>query len=390
MGVDSLNGLSIVSYDADKKYGTKYNENFLKYLKRVQEEDLSLVCAQTDVKGNRPWRPHEQKDPDLYTRVVEKRADGIIVDGAKAHNSFSSCVDEIVVIPTRHLTPEESDWAVAFAIPADWEGVTLINAAYSPPPRKKLKAQYNIFGATHSITVFDKVFVPWERVFLCGETEFAGKLALLFALYHRHSYTGCKTALSEIMTGATALAAEYNGIERVQHVRHKLADMISVVELIYAAGIAAGLNYIVADSGTYVPDTNYCNVGRMLAGESIYQEYESLAAVAGGLAATLPPEEDFYNEKTGPYLHKYIMRNPEVSAENQHRAFRLFQDIMASHWGGHKLIDALHGGGSPVIEKVGIYRDFNIENSKNIAKKLAGIPFEGTTKEVNRLSRAWI
>ena len=391
MGIDALNALSVVTYEADKKYGTKYYDNFINYLRRVQKEDLSLNCAQTDVKGNRPWRPHEQKDPDLYLRVVEKRSDGIIVNGAKAHNSCSTYVDEIVVVPTRNLTEEESDWAVAFAVPSDWEGVTLINAAYSPNRRKKLEAPFNKIGMGHSITVFDHVFVPWERVFLCGETDLAGKLALLFALFHRHSYTGCKAAVSEILTGATALAAEYNGIERAQHVRHTLANMISVVELIYAAGIAAAVNAIKAESGTYIPDTNYCNVGRMLAGENIYHEFMNLAAIAGGLPATLPPEEDFYNEKTRPYLEKYIMRNPDIPAEYQHRAFRFFQDMMSSAWGGHKLIDYLHGGGSPVIEKVAIYRDYNITRAKNIAKKLAGIPFEGTTLNLDeRLSHSWL
>jgi len=390
MGIDALNGLSIVTYEADQKYGTNYNERFINFLKKVQKEDLSLNCAQTDAKGNRPWRPHEQQDPDLYLRVVEKKQDGIIVNGAKAHNSCSTYVDEIVAVPTRNMTAEEPDWAVAFSVPSDWEGVSLINAAYSPNRRKKLTAPFNTFGIGHSITVFDHVFVPWERVFLCGETELAGKLALLFALYHRHSYTGCKAAVSEIFTGATALAAEYNGIQRAQHVRHKLADMIQVVDLIYAAGIAAAVNSTRADSGTRIPDSNYCNAGRMLAGEGIYDEFEALAAIAGGLVATLPPEEDFYDEKTGPYLHKYIMRNPDVPAEHQHRAFRLFQDMMASAWGGHKLVDYLHGGGSPVIEKVAIYRDHNIEHSKNIVKKLGGIPFDGSTKKIDRLSHAWL
>jgi len=390
MGIDGLNAVSVVTYEADHKYGTDYYARFLDYLRWVQKEDLALNCAQTDVKGNRVWRPGEQRDPDLYLRVIEKRSDGIIVNGAKAHNSCSAYVDELLVIPTRHIAPDESDWAVAFAIPADWKDVTIINAAYYPPKRSKLHAPYNETGISHSITVFDHVFVPNERVFMCGETELAGKLALLFALYHRHSYTGCKAAISEILTGATALAAEYNGIHKAQHVRHKLADMIQVVDLIYAAGIASSVNSIKEGSGTYVPDTNYCNAGRMLAGEAIYGEFEALAAIAGGLCATLPHEEDFYNEKTGPYLNKYIMRNPDIPAEHQHRAFRLFQDIMSSAWGGHKLIDALHGGGSPVIEKVALYRDHNLEHSKNLAKKLAGIPFKGSTKKIDRQSHAWI
>jgi len=390
MGIDSMNALSVATYDADQKYGTKYNQNFINFMKRVQKEDLAAVCAQTDVKGNRIWRPHEQKDPDLYVRIVERRPDGIVVNGAKAHNSCSIYVDEIIAIPTRSMTAEDNDWAVAFAVPADWEGVTLINAAYAPTKRKKLQAPFNEIGMSHSITVFDNCFVPWERVFLAGEADIAGKLALLFALYHRHSYTGCKAAVSEIYTGATALAAEYNGIDRAQHVRHKLADMIQVVDLIYAAGLAAGLNSTKAASGTQIPDTNYCNAGRMLAGEAIYDEYEALAAIAGGLVATLPPEDDFYDPKTGPYLEKYIMRNPNISAEDQHRAFRLFQDMMASAWGGHKLVDYLHGGGSPVIEKVAIYRDHNIEHSKDIAKKLAGIPVKGSTKNIDRESHAWL
>ena len=389
MGIDALNALSIASYDADEKHGTNYYERFIEFMKKVQAEDLSLVCAQTDVKGNRVWRPGKQEDPDLYLRVVEKRADGIIVNGAKAHNSCSAYADEIVVVPTRNMVEDEGDWAVAFSIPADSEGVTLINGAYNPPQHKRLDSPYCRQGESHSMTIFDHVFVPWERVFLCGETEQAGKAALFFALYHRHSYTGCKAAVSEILTGATALAAEYNGIEKAQHVRHKLADMIQVVDLIYASGIAAAVNSIKAGCGTCIPDTNYCNGGRMLAGEAIYGEYEALAAIAGGLAATLPHEEDFFNEKTRPYLEKYIMRVPGVSAENQHRAFRLFQDMMSSAWGGHKLIDALHGGGSPVIEKVAIYRDHNFEHSKNIAKKLAGIEHEGSTKGIYREKRSW-
>jgi len=273
-------------------------------------------------------------------------------------------------------------------VPSDWEGVKLINVAFNPPQRRVLKAPYTQYGMVHTITVFDHVFVPWERVFLCGETELAGKLALLFALYHRHSYTGCKAAFSEVLTGATALAAECNGLDKASHVRHKLAEMMQIIDLIYAAGIAAAVNAKKYACGTYAPDTNYCNAGRMLAGEHIYGEYQALAAIAGGLAATLPGEEEFLSEETGPYLKKYLMRNPKIPAETQYRAFRLFQDMMASAYGGHKLIDALHGGGSPVIERVAIYRDYNIEHSKNIARKLAGIPFEGTTKKIDRLSNA--
>ncbi|HEX78120.1 MAG TPA: aromatic ring hydroxylase [Dehalococcoidia bacterium] len=373
MGTDALNALSVVTHEVDQQGDTEYYQRFLKYLQYIQDNDLAANCAQTDVKGDRMKRPHEQSDPDLYLRIVEKLPDGIVVTGAKAHNTCSAYIDEIIALPTRRLTAEEGPWAVAFALPADWEGVTLINAAYSPRPRRKLHAPYAELGVSHSITVFDKVFVPWERVFLCGEWEAAGRLGLLFALYHRHSYTGCKAALSEIVAGAAALVAEYNGIDRSQHVRHKIAELIAVVELIFAAGIAAAVNARRASSGTYIPDVTFCNVGRYVAGTNIYKEYETLAEIAGGLPATLPPEMDFYNPKTGPYLEKYIMRKDGISAEDQHRCFRLLQDMMSSAWGGHKLIDALHGGGSPVMERIGILNAYDLESVKRLAKRLAGI-----------------
>ena len=152
-----------------------------------------------------------------------------------------------------NMTAEENDWAVAFSVPADWEGVTLINAAYAPTARKKLQAPFNEIGMSHSITVFDNCFVPWERVFLAGETDIAGKLALLFALYHRHSYTGCKPAMTDVITGATALMAEVNGIEKAPHVREKLAELICTSELCYAAGIAAAINGMAIGAGFTMP-----------------------------------------------------------------------------------------------------------------------------------------
>jgi aromatic ring hydroxylase len=376
MGIDAMNALSVVTYDTDQKYGTEYNKRFLKFLEKFQKNDLCANCAQTDVKGDRSKRPHQQVDPDLYLRIVERKSDGIVVRGAKAHNTIAPYADEIIAIPTRFLTEEESDWAVAFAVPADWEGVHLVCRPVYHRPRQRLEAPITTFADAESLTIFDDVFVPWERVFLCGEREFGGQLALLFALYHRHSYTGCKPAVSDVIMGATALAAEYNGVPNAQHVRHKLADLISVAELVYAAGVAAGVSGQKAPSGTYIPDVVYCNVGRRHAGVNIYHEHEILSDIGGGLIATLPPEGDFYNEVTGPLLNKYMMRNPNISAEDQHRLFRLLGDMICSAMGGVAQIAGLHGGGSPVMEEIAMLGNYDLEAKKNLVKHLGGIPVD--------------
>ena len=372
MGIDMLNALSVVTHEIDEAKGTDYYPRFVEYLKHFQKNDLVGCAAQTDVKGDRSLRPHQQPDPDMYLHIVERRKDGVVVRGAKAHNSIAAYADEIIVTPTRALTNEESDWAVAFAVPGDHPRVHQVVIAGAPKARKHLKAPFAEYGSCHSVTIFDDALIPWERVFMCGEWEFGGRMALMFALYHRHSYTGCKPAATDLFIGATALVAEYQGVANAQHIRHKIADLISVAELVYGAGIAAGVKSKPSSSGTYIPDVVFCNVGRRHAGLNYYHEMETLCDVAGGLAGTLPYEEDFFDPMTGPLLNKYIKRKEGVSPEDIHRCYNIVRE-MVEGYGGHRAVAGLHGGGSPIMEVIAILANYDLDSKKKIAKYLAGI-----------------
>lgn len=374
MGCDAINALSVAAYEIDQECGTGYYKRFLRYLNFFQDNDLVAACAQTDAKGDRSLRPYQQADPDQYVHMVEKKSGGIIVRGAKAHITIAPYADDLVIVPTRAMRSEkEADYAVAFAVPADAEGIKLITTSHVQHPRKKLSAPIEKFASAHSMVVFDDVFVPWNKVFMCGEWQFARRLALLFATYHRHSYTGCKPAMTDILTGATALVSEYNGIERASHVRDKLAEMAVIAELTYAAGVASALYGKKSLSGTFEPNVVYANAGRYNAGVNIYREFEILADVAGGLVATLPYEEDYLNPATKPYVEKYITRKQDVPADYQYRCFRLIQDLICSRPGAASQISGIHGGGSPVMERIVIMASYNIEEKKSIAKYLAGI-----------------
>ena len=377
MGVDMLNAFSVVCKEIDDTKKTDYYYRFIDYLKYFQENDLVGCAAQTDVKGDRSLRPHLQSNLDAYLRVVEKRKDGIVVRGAKAHNSIAAYADEILVSPTRALTKEESDWAVAFAIPADTEGVYQTVVAPGIRSRIELKAPVAEFGSCHSLTIFENTFVPWERVFMCGEWEFGARMAYLFALFHRHSYTGCKPAGTDIVAGLCALAAEYSGIERAPHIRSKLAELISIAELVYASGIAASVKAKPSSSGTYIPEFTYSNVGRRHAGINYYHEFDILCDIAGGLPATLPFEQDFLNPKIGPLLNKYMERKSGINIDDQHRLFRMISDILCSGWGACHLVGGVHGGGSPIMEDISLLSFYDLEHKKEIVKQLAGIQKEG-------------
>lgn len=376
MGCDMLNGISVVSKDVDLKYGTQYHENYLKYLEYFQKNDLVGAGAQTDPKGDRLKKPSEQWDPDQYLHVVERRPDGIVVRGCKLHNTIAPYADEIIVTPTRAMGKDDKDYAIAFAIPADTENVYLIGRGVFTQQREAgIDAPITSAGDIESMTVFDNVFVPNERIFLNGETEFAGLMAMSFALFHRHSYTGCKPGIGDVIMGTTALLADYNNIKKQQHVKEQLVDLISVAELVFAAGMVSAYKSHKSASGTQVPDILYANLGRRHAGHNIYHEYNILCNIAGGLPATLPRSGDYLSPEVGGFVRKYVTRREGISGEDCYRAFALASDILTSEKYQISLIAGVHGGGSPIMEDIAVMGNYDLEPKIKLAKRLAGIEF---------------
>jgi aromatic ring hydroxylase len=316
-------------------------------------------------------------------RIKERLKDGIVVEGCKVHISEASVADEVLVLPTRALRPEDKDYAVGFAIPGDWDGLKQVVTIHNLRPRDHYKRGFTP-GATDSYLIFENCFVPWERVFLAGEHQHGGVLALLFALFHRHSYSGCKPAIGDVIIGTAALAAEVNNIHKQPHVREKLAELIMTTELGYAAGYTAsdlgkpevyipGFGFVPYGPGSYIPHSIYCNVGRCLSGEAVWREAEILCDLAGGVVATFPHEKDFKNPETGETLLKYTKRNPKMSAEDQAQFWRYLGDALCSATGGINNIGSYHGGGSPIMEQIAITGQYDIESRKTLVKYIAGM-----------------
>ncbi|HUN54884.1 MAG TPA: 4-hydroxyphenylacetate 3-hydroxylase N-terminal domain-containing protein [Smithella sp.] len=385
MGVDALNAVNAVSFEADKQNNgkTEYHKNFIKWLENFQRNDLVGSSAQTDVKGERLKRPAEQTDPDAYLHVVEKKKDGIVVRGCKVHISEASIADEIMVVPTRAIGPDEKEYAVAFAVPADHEGVKQVVHVHQSRERQIYKRGFE-GGYTDSYIIFDNAFIPWERVFLCGEEMHAGACALLFALFHRHSYSGCKPAIGDVLLGIAAQAAEINGIRKAPHVRELLSEIIKVSELGYAAGYTAsdlgkpeiyvpGLGPMPYGPGSYIPNSIYANVGRCLTGEAVFHEQEIICNIAGGMPATFPYEGDLANPETRALLEKYLTRNPKIPIEEQIRFWLLLIDFACSSGSGSMNYGNYHGGGSPIMEQIAITAQYDIKLRMHLVKYLAGI-----------------
>jgi len=376
VGMDALNALSMTTYDIDAKFGTEYNSRFLKYLQYVQDEDLVCDGAMTDPKGDRSLPPHQQADPDLFLRVVEERADGIVVRGAKAHQTGAVNSHEVIVMPTITMREEDKDYAVSFAVPSDTEGITYIMGRQSCDTRKLEKGKMDrgnvVFGGHEALIVFDDVFVPWDRVFMFREYEFSGQLVEQFASYHRQSYS-CKVGVGDVLIGAAQTIAEYNGVEKASHVKDKIVEMNHLNETLYCGCIACASEGHREPSGTYYVDPLLANVHKQNITRFPYEIARLAQDIAGGLMVTLPSEEDLKSPEVGKYVEKYLQGTSDVPTENRMRVLRLIENLTLGTAAVGYLTESMHGAGSPQAQRIMISRLANVKEKQKIAKKLCGI-----------------
>jgi len=387
VGMDAFNAEYSTTYEIDKKYGTDYHERFKKFLEFVQENDLVVDGAMTDPKGNRGLAPHAQVDPDMFVRIKEVRADGIVVRGAKCHQTGSINSHWHLVMPTQAMRAEDKDYAVSFACPSDAEGLYMIYGRQSCDTRKLEEgADVDLgnkqFGGQEALVVFDDVFIPNEYVFMAGEYDFAGMLVERFAGFHRQSYGGCKVGVGDVVIGAAALAAEYNGADKASHIKDKLIEMTHLNETLYACGIACSAEGHPTECGSYIIDLLLANVCKQNVTRFPYEIVRLAEDIAGGLMVTMPSEKDFKSdmvvgrngETIGDVCNKFFAANTDkCTTEERMRVLRFLENIcLGSSAVGYRT-ESMHGAGSPQAQRIMIQRQGNIEGKKALAKEIAGI-----------------
>jgi 4-hydroxybutyryl-CoA dehydratase/vinylacetyl-CoA-Delta-isomerase len=380
VGMDAINALSSITYEMDQKLGTEFYRRFTEFLEHVQKDDLVCCGAMTDPKGNRSLGPGQQADPDLYLRIVEKRENGIVVRGSKVHQTGAVNSHEVIVMPTRTMGETDKDYAVSFAVPSDAEGMIYVYGRQPSDNRKLEKGEMDLgnvkYGGQEAMIIFDNVFVPWERVFMAGEHEFTSSLVERFAAYHRQSYGGCKPGVGDVLIGAAATIAEYNGVQKVSHIRDKLIEMNHLNETLYACGIACSNEGYKTASGTYLVDILLANICKQNVTRLPYEIVRLAEDIAGGLMVTAPSELDFKNPIVGKYVDKYLRGVEQVSTESRLRMFRLIENISAGLGAVAYRTESMHGAGSPQAQRIMIEREVDIDSKKKLAKILAGIENE--------------
>ena len=376
VGMDAFNALHSVTYEIDEKYSTEYHSNFVNFLTEMHKSNLVVGGAMTDVKGDRSKLPHEQEDEDLDLRIVDRNKDGVFVKGAKAHQT--GCINShwMVVMPTLRLTDKDKDYAIVGAIPVDADGITYIYGRQSCDTRSMEPGEYDVgnkyFAGQEAMVIFDNVFIPNKYIFMNGEFDFASMLVERFTTYHRRSYV-CKAGVGDVLIGAAATIAEYNGVEEASHIKDKIVEMNKLNETIYATGIASSLQGNITKSGNFINDDLLANVCKQHVTKETFEIGRIAQDLAGGLVGSMPSGIDFNEGAMSEDLKKYLKGKKDINSEDRVKILRLIENMTLGRNAVAYLTESLHGAGSPQAQRVQIRRGVDMEKKKEFAKKLSGV-----------------
>jgi 4-hydroxybutyryl-CoA dehydratase / vinylacetyl-CoA-Delta-isomerase len=371
LGGDALSAIRMAAVRMDAELATEYGPRIDAYLERVYGDDLALGVAMTDGKGDRSLRPHQQANPDAYVRIVERSAKGIVLSGAKAIVTGAPYMHELLVMPCRNMVEADRHYAVCCAVPIDADGLTIVSRPAGRPgePAAKFSAKY---GQSTGVAIFDRVLVPWERVFLAGEWEHSGSLTYSYATHHRHTCIGARAGFGDLLIGAGALMTEANGIDldATPNLRDRMVDLIKIVEGFYACGVAASVYCATDASGVALPDPVFGNIGKLLLATQIYDMHRLAHHVSGGLIVTLPGPDEDHNPATAGRISDLLGARSDIPYEKRIEAARFVEDLTASYQGGWYSVISLHGGGSPEAMQMEIWRNYPLGNKVDLVERL--------------------
>ena len=372
LGGDGLSAIWQSAHRVDAERNTGYVPRLKAYFDHGYAQDLALGIAMTDAKGDRSKRPYAQPNPDAYLHIAERRADGVLLSGVKAIVTGAPYMHALLVMPCRNMSEHDGAFAVCCAVPVDAPGLTIVARPAGRPGEKaaKFSAKY---GQSTGVAIFEKVFVPWERVFLAGEWEYAGALVYDYAAHHRHTCIAARAGFGDLLIGAGALMTEANGIDldRADNLREQMIDLIKIVEGFYACGVAASV-YCNPDAaaGVAVPEPVFANIGKLLLATQIYDMHRIAHHVSGGLIVTLPGPDEDHNPATAGKLSEVLGARSDIPYEKRIEVARFVEDLTASYQAGWYSVISLHGGGSPEAMKMEIWRNYPLGNKVDLVERL--------------------
>lgn len=343
------------------------------YVADCLERDVRIAECITDAKGDRSLAPSKQSDPDAYVHVVSRDRDGIVIRGAKLHITGAALVHELLVLPTKRMSAGEEEYAVACAVPLNAPGVKIVNTSYAPRVSDDRHFPLtSVENMPDGFVIFDDVHVPFERVFLDGQTEFSGRFAHSLGLWERLGGTALMADEADMLVGLAQLVSEANGLARVDHIREKISELIVYATVIRGC-LEAAITHAENLDGFYYPNELYTNAAKFYGAANYNVMVRNLHDLAGGAVVTAPTLADRENPATGPFIDKYMSTGPKVPAERRMRLFHAIRDVTADAFGGWHLVTNLQSGGGLYAQRIVTRKHYDMARAKRIAEETAGL-----------------
>ena len=375
VGWNAQNILWAVTDEIDEEFGTNYKERLKNWILYAQEEGLTVAGALTDAKGDRSLKPSQQADPDVNLRIKEIKKDGIVIRGAKLMICGTAASQEIFLLPGGAYREADKNFALACVVPRDIEGLTIIEAT-RPSDRRDLEdtaeADVPNTGITQGLLLFEDVFVPNERVFMCGEYKYTSKFIGYFTANYRACIGACVAGQGDVMVGASVLMARANGLS-TKTFTNKLVDMSINNQVTYGLGVGACAIGTQHPSGSFIADTITAHTNKVMVATLPYETKRLTQEIGGGIVETgcMPSFQDFTNPQYGELLQKYYKAGP-ASAESRYKTARLSEWLTI----GGGVPGCMHGGGSPDGARLMVRFGTPFEEYVDYARKIMGIEEE--------------
>ena len=373
-GWNGMNTMWAVTHEVDKACGTDYHERLKKYVLKGQSEGLAIAGALTDAKGNRSLKASQQPDPDSNVHITEMNEKGIVLRGAKLMICGTAASNEIFLMPGTGYGEAEKDFAVSCAVPRDIEGLTIIETR-RPSDSREMEEGFDIpteTGITQAYLLFEDVFVPKERIFLCKEYAYTGKVIQFFTALYRACIGACVAGQGDVMIGAGMLMARANGLS-AKSFAGKFVEMAVNNETTFTMGVGAIALGGKHPSGVWIPDSLNSHANKVHVATLPYETKRLCQEIGGGIVETgcFPSYRDFNDPRYGKLIQKYLKAG-SCSPEARARAARLVEWLTL----GAGVPGCMHGGGSPDGARLVVRSLSPMEKYAEMARKLAGITEE--------------
>ena len=319
-----------------------YGKNIQRYYEEVRERDLCLTHTLIAPQVNRSILPDQQAGGDVALRVVKETDAGLVVSGARILATLAPGSDELFVAPapSRSVGNLPSPHAFAFAIRCDAPGLRFIcresfdigRSSFDHP----LGSRFEEMDCT---AVFDKVLVPWERVFLYGDQ---GYCAALFrdtdAFSHSiHQVLSKNWIKAQFVLGVATLMAESIGVHEHLHVQRMLGEILHAMMTIRAFVRAAEADAAPGGGGVWVPHTPTLLTARCYFPEIYTRLVEILQLIGASGLANIPSERSVLEPELADDILLFY-QGVTLGGPERICLFRLAWDIACSSFGGRQLL----------------------------------------------------